>query len=233
MILNNFPKVLWINLDKSINRRKYMESLLSFYIINNQRITAINGTNLNSEFDNVCIPNKKLSRAENACTCSHLKAMEYFINNMNDDKIIIFEDDVSFDFLDMIPYNWSDFEKKLPNDYQVIQLAITYENGPIDCVLIKTDPSTKYYCSAAYMITREGAKNLLSRYRSTVDNKFDLSIQEFATADSMISSSGSTYSIPIFTYKTSESTIHPKHSYIHNKSKSQQLIMWKNNAKMI
>lgn len=229
MILDNFPKVLWINLDKSINRRKYMERLLSIHKIVNTRIIAIDGTNSsNTQLYNVCIPNKNLSHAENACTCSHLKAMKYFIDTMDDERIIIFEDDVSFDFLNFIPFNWSEFEKKLPENYEIIQLAITSEKSVVTSKLIRTYPNDKFFCSAAYMITRTAAKKLLERYYSIEENKINLSTQEYATADSMISSSDFTYSIPIFTYKTTNSTIHPKHLYIHNKSRLQQLTMWKN-----
>ncbi len=229
MILDNFPKILWINLDKSVNRRKYMERLLNDHKISNQRITAIDGTSSsNMELFNICVPNARLSWAENACTCSHLKAMEYFINSMEDDRVIIFEDDVSFDFLNFIPYNWSDFEKSLPDDYDIIQLAITSEKANVTTKLVKTDTNTKFYCSAAYMITRQAAIKIINRYYLSDKNKIDLSVQEFATADSMISSCGSTYSIPIFTYKTTNSTIHSGHLYIHNKSKLQQLTMWKN-----
>lgn len=48
MILDNFPKVLWINLNSSEERRSYMENLLKSYNIENTRISAINGVDSNS-----------------------------------------------------------------------------------------------------------------------------------------------------------------------------------------
>lgn len=228
MILDNFPKILWINLDRSTKRKMYMETLLNAYKLNHTRIKAVNGLNrLGSDLDSVCIINTKLTRPENACTCSHLKAIKYFVENMSDDKVIIFEDDVSFDFLQNIPFNWSKLEENFPQKFDVIQLAITFENGAVSNTLIKTNPLMKYYCSAAYLITRSGAINLLNKYYSNDLKKINLATQEHATADSMISSTGNTYSVPIFTYRVADSIIHPLHLYNHNKSKKQQDTQWK------
>lgn len=228
MILDNFPRVLWINLDKSTRRKLYMEKLLNSHNIIHTRIKAIDGTNIyDQHLHTLCYINSRLTLAENACTCSHLIALKYFVENMEDDNIIIFEDDVSFEFLEYIPFNWSIFMKNLPEKFDIIQLAITYENGYINNLLIKSDPAMKYYCSAAYLITKEAAKKILSKYYSNKFKKIILHSQEYATADSMISSTGATYSIPIFTYQTLESIIHPRHLINHNRTKTQQLNIWK------
>ncbi|XWV24516.1 glycosyl transferase family protein [Tupanvirus deep ocean] len=229
MILDGFPKVLWINLDRSRKRALYMEELLSQHGIINTRIKAVDGVDIRDpELNSICYINRRLTRTENACTCSHIKALKYFVESMEDECVVIFEDDVSFEFLPLIPFDWPELMKNLPKDYEVIQLAITHENGDISNVLVKTDPSMKYYCSAAYLITKTGAKKLLDRYYSQEYGKIILYSQEHATADSMLLSTGATYSIPIFTYHTTESTIHPWHLKSHNKSKNQQLELWKN-----
>lgn len=227
MILDHFPKVLWINLNKCEKRNTRMQKLLDSYNIIHTRIRAIDGTNLkNQELDSICVKNNILSNTENACTCSHIKAIEYFVKNISDDKIIIFEDDISFDFLPNIPFDWSVFENNLPKNYDIIQLAITNEFNNVSNTLVKTNPNMKYFCSAAYLITKQAATKILEKYYP--NDKIDLALQKYATADSMISSTGNTYSIPIFTYQTYESTIHPSHLYNHNRSKIQQYILWKN-----
>lgn len=228
MYLDSFPRVLWINLNKSIKRRIYMENILMEYNINAIRIDAIDGTNrINPNLDNICIANSDYSSVENACTCSHLLAMKYFVENMEDDKVVIFEDDVSFDFLKYIPYNWSDFEKHLPNDYEIIQLAITHEKNKIYNYLVKFDMDLSYYCSVAYLITKSCATKILNQYYSEEHNKFDLSQKIHVTADSIITKTCQTYCIPIFTYQTTDSIIHPRHLYNHRISKAKQLEMWK------
>lgn len=203
-----------------------METLLNKYKLVHQRIAAVDGSMV-GELEKYCIPNNKLTRAENACTTSHLLAMKYFVENIPDDRIIIFEDDVSFEFLQYIPFNWSELDKNFPVNYEVIQLAITYEKGSVGNILVKTVPEMTYYCSAAYLITKKAATNLLAKYYAKNLGKFVLSTQLYATADAMIASTGFTYSIPIFTYQTIESTIHPQHLLNHNRTKTQQLNLWK------
>lgn len=225
MKLDNFPDILWINLDRSFERRKYMENLLNEYQLKHSRIKAIDGY-LSEEITNKCVCNSKFSPGENGCTVSHLIAMEYFINNTNEDKIIIMEDDISFEFLQYIPYNWSTFMEHLPSDYDIIQLAITHET-PIKNYLVRSKPELKYYCSAAYLITREGAKKIISQYFSPEINKFVLSNKINVTADSMITNTVKTFSIPIFTYQNYKSTIHQYHFLNHSRAKFEQTQMWK------
>ena len=156
MILNDFPHVLWINMDRSIERQKYMQELLTKYKLQNTRISAIDGTKI-KELCNFCKINKKYLLAENGCTCSHLKALSYFVENIKDDTVIIFEDDVSFEFLEFIPFHWNEFMKHLPN-YEVIQLAITSKASSVKNSLVRTISGANFYCSTAYLINKTGAK---------------------------------------------------------------------------
>ena len=228
MILDNFPKVLWINMDKSVDRRKYMQQLLDSYKINHTRISSINGIDRPmTELQLYCRSNKKLLPSENACTASHFKALKYFIENTTEDKIIIFEDDVSFEFLQYIPFNWSQLEKKFPPNYSVIQLAISTWGGAVSNILVKYTKEKKYYCTAAYLITRKAAIELVDKYFSKTYFKLDLSNTANATSDTAIYSVPNTFSIPIFTYRAYDSTIHASHLNAHIISKNQQLSNWK------
>lgn len=217
MFLDNFPKVVWINLERCVERKNIMEDLLKSHNIENIRIDAIDGNN--NDLYSICIPNSKLSLAENACTCSHLKALKYFVDQTSEDRIIIFEDDVSFEFLEYIPYNWSVFEEKLPDDYEIVQLAVSRLRGIDAPHLVKVTSEMGYYCSAAYLIKRNAAIKLIKKYYC--DGVINLNIQKYATADSMITGVDFCYSIPIFTYQTTHSIIHPSHLYIHKMSKYQ------------
>lgn len=225
MILDKFPKVLWINLDQSYQRRNHMEILLNRYYLNHTRIRAVDGFN-KEELKRICVPHPFLSQRENACTCSHILALKYFVENMEDDRVIVFEDDVSFEFLQYIPYCWSRFEKELPDDYGLVQLAITNDHGDIPCELVKIDPTKKFFCSAAYLIKKSTAQGLLERYFSNKSGKIDLALQQYPAADTMITSVENVYSIPIFTYLTTDSIIHPIHLHIHNRSKKRQQKQW-------
>lgn len=241
MKLDNFPKILWINLERSKDRKERMKKLLAGKI--NIRIEGIDG-NIETELNKICIKNKYLSNVENACTCSHLTAIKYFLETINDDNIIIFEDDVSFEFLDLIPYNWSELEKHFPEDYSVIQLSITYDNT-IKPYLVKR--ILPYSSAVAYLITKKKAKQIIDKYFNYDLNKFDLSkkLKEYAVADSIVYDSDmndakeydpniydpntydpNVYSIPIFIYTGIDSTIHENHLKYHTDNKIMQLNMW-------
>ncbi len=154
-----------------------------------------------------------------------LKLSSIFVECVNDDEIIVFEDDVAFDFLPYVPFNWSEFKEMLPTDYEIVQLAVTFPTGNLSPEIVKITPASKYYCSTAYLVTRPAAIKLINRYYAP-DGKIDLSNQEFVTADAMIAATDNTYSIPIFTYQITESIIHQNHLHLHRKSKAQQLVMW-------
>ena len=228
MILNNFPHILWINLEKSEERRNKIIDLLNQYQLKNTRIIAIDGSN-EIELNSKCIINSNLTCYENACSTSHLTAMKYFIDNISDEEIIIFEDDVSFEFLEYIPFNWDEFYNKLPVNYKIIQLSVTRVTGIVNPILIKTHTNMNYYSATAYLIKKSIAIEIVNKFYSFEENKFNLSNEFYktSTADGIISNTNYTYTIPIFTYQTTDSTIHQSHLGFQNNSKLQQLNLWK------
>ncbi|MEM0353967.1 MAG: glycosyltransferase family 25 protein [Thermoplasmata archaeon] len=226
MILDNFPKVLWINLERSVDRRRYMENLLNQYKLSHTRIEAVDGFSIhNKEYVSCCRRNRSIRNVENACTCSHLKALKFFLEKMDDERIVVFEDDVTFEFLEYIPFNWSEFEKNLPRDYHVVQLAIFSTTSEVECKLVKWNPQKKYYGTVAYLMKRVAAEKLLKIYFSERLRMFDLS-DKIALADMAIYSIGHAYSIPIFSY-LANSIIHPSFNNQYMIYKTLQKEVWK------
>ena len=224
MILDNFLPVLWINMNRSTERRERMKNLFEKYSIKNTRIEAVDSKN-QTKLESLCIMNKSITRAENACTMSHFLALRHFVDNMSNDKVIIFEDDVSLEFLPLIPFNWSELVNNLPKNYNVVQLAVcSYRNVYPKIVQISHQTS---YSSVAYMITKKAAIHLLNKYTDPVTKKINLENKKQCTADAVILSLDYTFSIPIFTYETNDSTIHKSHLAFHSRTKKQQLEMWK------
>lgn len=226
MRIQNLPQIYWINLDRSIRRRTNMIKLFDQHGLEHQRITGIDGLGRDkSELFHLCEISLNLSPSENACTCSHLLALKQFLRSERE-TALIFEDDVSFAFLPMVPYQWEDLIAHFPVDWQVIQLAVTTEARTPPNYLVKITPASKHYCSTAYLISRSGAQWLIDNYWP--EERIILSDKEHATADSMIASVPSAYSIPVFSYETQDSTIHPNHLYIHNRAKYYQYLSWEN-----
>ena len=218
MILDQFPLIYWINLKRSVTRRRSMANTLTSMQMVHRRFEAVDGR----EVHLYGTPHPTLSDAESACTFSHLLLLRQFLTT-NRQEVIVFEDDVSFQFLQYIPYNWSQFRASLP-PFQAIQLAVTtnYQTS-VPCRLTPFDPAL-YYCSAAYLITRSGAEQILTTYDAA--ENLDLSKYERGEADKVLFSSIKTYTIPFITYTTTDSTIHRDHLHIQKLSKHQQLLAW-------
>lgn len=232
MKLENFPKCLWINLDRSNTRRKHMENLCAKYKIENHRIAAVDAKNPESirKVCNYRSPHFKYL----AITLSRLKAIKYFLENMPDEKrVIIFEDDVSFEYLNMIPYDWTDFENNLPSDYGIIQLALICkkpDKKPVHPWLHPRSINYNHSSLAAVMITREAAQKIHNIYYDTKTNKYNLVCTNTGALPYYIYNACKTYAIPIFTYLGTDSTVH-NHLKEHNKSKKYIKDVWQNFTK--
>lgn len=233
MKLDNFPLILWINLERSIDRRKDMIKELESRNLRHHRIRAVDGYNI-EQLKQECNINPIQTPAVNACLCSHLKALKFFIKETEEEEVVIFEDDIDFIFQNIIPFDWSEFYQSLPQNWNLIQLSVTYIYGSIKHTLTPVNPKMRYDCAAAYLINRKTAIDLLNLYKSNTSSDdgplFDFLNKKFITADSMITSVPNAYSIPLFTYQTKDSTIHPNHLIWHSRSKQQQLLRWESIA---
>lgn len=89
--------VYWINLDRCKDRKKRLEKILTECNINNTRICAVDGENLDG-IDKEYNFNDKCSIYEIACAISHLKAIKKAFDDGNEWSLII-EDDVNFEYL--------------------------------------------------------------------------------------------------------------------------------------
>jgi GR25 family glycosyltransferase involved in LPS biosynthesis len=79
--LLNLPHVLWINMNESIDRYNHMTNLFKQYPIKNTRIEAIHFSTIKNRY--------KTTKKAMAVHLSHLKALQYFLNNFDNDYIII------------------------------------------------------------------------------------------------------------------------------------------------
>ena len=172
----NIP-VYYLNLSRSPERNKYMiEQFNKFNINNYHRVEAIDGKNIKRnmkdfntnhiyEVDGTIIWNNythdNLKQSEIACTLSHLKAIRDAYNN-DENIALIVEDDTSFELLPLWKKNIYEYMKEFPNDWQCVTLfnqACYIEKKLPEYVNIKDKICSG---SVAYVINREGMKNILS-----------------------------------------------------------------------
>lgn len=220
------PHVLWINLDKSVERKKYMCELLNIHNIKNNRISALDGEKI--------FINRKIDKLDNiklSVRTSHLKAIKFFVENNKfiGDHCIIAEDDLSFDYINYWDKSFYEYID-LYDDYDVIQLSVHFNKKVLESFLDEFDiikpfkRKDKYWSANCYLITLEYAKKILkdNDYENESDyfyrfNQEDVNYMKenncFVIDDNFIYNNN-TYTLPLFTYNTNiegNSVNNPEH----------------------
>lgn len=180
----NVP-VYYINLDRSLNRKKFMEAQFGRYNITNyKRISGVDGKQLNNILkDNIngtSFTNNYLDLTKNevGCLLSHLKAIKTAYDN-NLDQVLILEDDCSLDLM----FFWKDdkitslLNKLNKPDWEIFQL---YTGNCIDlnsknCTL----QSGKKDCwgCVAYLINRKGMEKIINFVNS--NNSYEIILGKY------------------------------------------------------
>ena len=177
----NIP-VYYINLEKSIDRNKFIQDQFKKYDIQGTRIDGIYGKNLAFQGDviklrdgkNVKFVNTFTSKngvwktgdydnspGELGCTLSHIKAIYNAYTN-GDNYALIMEDDVSFV---LYPYWLTDLQKimiEAPKDWNIITLYnLSNAHRQSKNKYTKCKLSFPCWSTAAYIINRKGMENVL------------------------------------------------------------------------
>jgi GR25 family glycosyltransferase involved in LPS biosynthesis len=217
----------WINLEKSIHRKKYMETQFDKNNIINTRVPAFTPNDFEDYLSHdgpiSCKhPGCQSCQYEFACLMSHIKAMQMGIES-GDDYFIILEDDICLPFV-------IDYEKlieDIPKDTEILQMLVLYGNSAnvLYDMYISRDIKFikwKYLLPSAgmYMISREGAKKLVELFFQNGKYNFSSSPYQIV-ADVLLYETAKTYVTTIpYAYPECKlgSTIHPDHIKEHQKA---------------
>ena len=231
-------KHYWINIDRSVDRRAFMEAQFKKNSLDNQRVSAITPC----DFDEVLEDRRPLTckhpgcvrcEYEYACISSHIKAMMEGLKDDTNDWFVVMEDDIvipfAIDYRKMI----RELLKAAPSEPspppQLIQLLILY--GPTvkalyNLSITQNMPFIKWQyllpSTGMYIISREGAEILVGKYFNHKNNKYDFTTCEYqVVADVALYSSINSYATTFpFAYPNIdlESEIHPEHYEAHKQT---------------
>jgi len=223
----NFPSVLYINLDDHTERREYMEGQYEYWGIENyHRISAHDGRGDNDlgEILKGRYP-KNMTSGEVGCVTSHLKAMKFWLENSDESEkhCLIMEDDCDISTMKYWGFTWREFVSSLPYHWDVIQLAVI---NPIEVHVKLHLRFVNDFSTACYLISRRHAQRLVDMHCRGNYYKLDQDIKPRAVADDLIYNSGLTFAMPLFLYKIElGSSIHDIHVNVFHKSSHDGL--WK------
>jgi GR25 family glycosyltransferase involved in LPS biosynthesis len=229
-------KHYWINMERSLDRRKFMESQFFKYGIENYRISAETPETIKAH-DYTIIRNADsmdcTTPEEIACILSHLKAIQQGYDDLvvgdgcdSDSYFCVLEDDITLlniDFGKILNY----INKKKEADVEVLQLYTSSHpvviqlynecflkdggSGDGSNVIVKRTES--YPGAVYYLVSRKAARKILDAYVVS-KNKYDLSYSSWTAADNIIYAPVSSY---VITYPVAitdiafGSTLHPEH----------------------
>ena len=237
--MEGISNIYYINLDRCIDRRKYMENLLGdpmFQGIEIERVEGMDGkTERMEDFLDfyMCQKHPRMVNSEFACTISHFRAIHQFA--MTDDPVaLIVEDDVSVEFVPYWKETMGELIRGAPKDWEILQLSyILFSHYHTE----KYDPweMSKNYCgTAAYLITNDAAKRLtayLCRFSSPAMPKYCIGAEHpyYHQADRFLYCFFKTYSIncaPFTPKDNNDSLIHEQHLEHHILSKEKTKKMY-------
>ena len=232
--INYIDHIFWINLDRSKERRKNMESILNNINIPNMRISAIDAKDLNfSNIVNNLDIKESLSNYEIACTLSHLKAINY-ASSCNGNYFMICEDDIIFNNLKYFKKTLKDIILNAPAfDILLIHKFCLFN---IDENYVKWNDyfnkGIDYYIygTGCYIISRNGINKINNYIKYDENNNFIVNNKKIIdVADIYLYDTLDTY---VYKYNfidtlNNNSTIHNDHLSFHEQcsKKEYNLIM--------
>jgi len=219
-------KHYWINIDRSIDRKTFMEEQFKNNNLDNQRVSAITPDDLEAVLEDkrplTCKhPGCVKCEYEYACISSHIKAIMEGLKYDKNEWFVVMEDDI------IIPFNinYNKLISELPEDAELVQLLILY--GPTvkmlyNALITQNIKFIKWQyllpSTGMYIISRKGAEKLVSKYFK--NNKYDFTSCEYQiVADVALYLSINSYATTIpFAYPNVKlvSEIHPEHYKAHN-----------------
>lgn len=239
-LFKNTPPFLWINLDRSSDRKKNIEDMFKKNGITNHTIIPGFDGKCNKDFYIKSKYNYEFVDGQYGCTCSHLKALDYFVNNIDSDVCLICEDDLSFDYCKYWKYDINGYINKAPKDFNILQLCIITSINNIKYININDFVNFElgsFWSTGCYLIKKQTAIDILNNINIT-DNKYDFSCATKNTdllADWYIYNIKNIYTLPLFSYKIYPTLVGNNNKSVdsilqsHINSKKNIEYLWNNN----
>jgi len=231
--LKGIPEIYYINLDDKEDRRNYMESQFQYWGIENyKRVSAHDGrVDDLSEIISGKYPDN-MNSGEVGCVTSHLKVLKEWLENSDENYLLVMEDDCDLEPVKHWGFTWKEFFRYAPYDFDVIQLAII---NPQQVTMRIHKRFVNDFSTACYLITRHHAQKLVNLHCRGDKYKLDNGVKPRAVADDLIYNSGNTFAIPLFLYKIDlGSDIHDIHiDVFHRGSYNGLWEFWRNSSSQV
>ena len=223
--INKIDKIFYINMESSKIRNNNTTNILNNFNIEYERYNAVDGIN-NENIKQIYFENNKIeslnTNEEYAVLASHLS----LINKLKYEKgdyFLIFEDDLSLDFIQYWDNDLEEIINNSPKDAEIIMIAYFTLNHKFE----KDNNYRKWNndWSALSYIIKKSCINKLDNHK--INNKFKL-YDDINVADNYIFRLFNTYlyKYPLFTFNNNNtSTFHKDHDLYQKIYKNLNLLI--------
>lgn len=206
----DIPHIFYLNLDKRLERKKYIEDQFQLLGVNNfTRISADRYGPHNYREWKSKISCKITNEVPRLSTLlNQLQVIIDWYDSNSSEYCIISEDDVNYTISNYWPFTWEQFFYKLPCNWDCVQLHVI---GEYFVPMGLTNRFRNNHSAACYLINRRYAKKLKEMHY--VDGKFifhrnygyesDWPEYHYQSADFVPFEVGVTYTFPLFITKSS------------------------------
>ena len=224
--INKIDKIYFINMESSKDRNKNIINILNKFNINFERYNAIDGIN-NNNIKELYFENKYIkcnnTNEEYAVLSSHLSLIKK-LEKDNGNYFLIFEDDLSLDFINYWDENIDTIINNAPEDWEIIMLGYFTLNHKFHNKYRKWNNDW----SALSYIIKKSSINKINKF--IINDKFKL-YEDVNVADNYIFRLYNTYlyKYPLFTFNNNNSsTFHKDHDIYQKIYKNINLIILNN-----
>ena len=224
--LDGLPSVYCISLEESKDRRNNLQRHFMQY---GKSITFCNFPRY-AEGD-LPIKGSRLNEVNlhaKGSNTSNLLAIKRWYDETNEDCLFMCEDDLSLETVSYWSFTWKDFFKKLPPDWECVQLLQVRNH--FDNHKLKVREANDF-CNAAFILKRHYAKRILDKY--IVNGVFILECDGIPVPENILFTLGNVYSMPLFvedvpnTVSTFPGDGSIRHSEMHESSYEEIVAFWK------
>jgi len=153
-------KLVWINLQKNVERKEYMCAQFDKYMLMNERYHAITPKDLSNvaKYSYAFVNTYNIKLSEIACMCSHLLVLH---QNKHHDYLVVMEDDLE---LNDNVCHLQKYIENAPIDWEILQLHyVSVEHKRDDNNMWRKWLPTNF-STAFYIINQKGMNKVLRRF---------------------------------------------------------------------
>jgi FkbM family methyltransferase len=192
--LKEFPSVNYVSLEESTDRQITLVNQFYEYGITN--INSVISKRFAESNDVVTGRSvHTLNDGTKGCVVSHLKAIQNWYENTDEDYGFFCEDDLSLETIQYWNFTWEEFIKKIPEDAECVQLLTI--RGDFETFELR-ERQWNDWAATAYIITRDYAKTLIDTYIRNDTYHLDVPNSEVMPLIENLLFVGKTYTAPLF-----------------------------------